>query len=162
MYSLIVQIPRINGIMQQLSLTYFTTPNNLWVYPCCCKWKYVILFTAEQHSTVCMCVCVCVYLSSQVCVYHIFLRQSLDCVHILALVYSTAMNIGMHVSFQIRVFVLSSIYPGVELLDNMVIVVQFFEETPYWLHQWLYQFTFQSSVYRNFLFSTFLTAFVIC
>ena len=57
------------------------------------------------------------------CVYHIFLRQSLDCVHILALVYSTAMNIGVHVSFQIRVFVLSSIYPGVELLDNMVIVV---------------------------------------
>ena len=57
------------------------------------------------------------------CVYHIFLRQSLDCVHILALVYSTAVNIGMPVSFQIRVFVFSSIDPGVELLDNVVIVV---------------------------------------
>ena len=56
------------------------------------------------------------------CVYHIFLRQSLDCVHILALVKSTAVNTGMHVSFQIRVFVFSGIYPGVELLDNMVIV----------------------------------------
>ena len=56
--------------------------------------------------------------------YHIFFIHSsvdghLGCFHILAIVNSAAMNTGVHVSFQISVFIFSSIYPGVELLDHM-------------------------------------------
>ena len=49
----------------------------------------------------CVCVCVCV------CVYHIFFIHSpvdglLVCFHVLAIVKSASVNIGVHVSFQIR------------------------------------------------------------
>ena len=48
----------------------------------------------------CVCVCVCV------CVSHLLIHSSVDghlcCFHVLAA--SAAMNIGVHVSFQIRLF----------------------------------------------------------
>ena len=46
---------------------------------------------------VCVCVCVYVYVCSSVHGY-------LDSFHVLAIVNSSAMNIGVHVSFQIIVF----------------------------------------------------------
>ena len=54
--------------------------------------------------------CVCMY------IYNIFLSQSsddghLDCFHVLAIVNSAAMNIGMHVSFWISVFISSRYIP---------------------------------------------------
>ena len=49
------------------------------------------------------------------CVYHIFIHLFVDghlvCFHILVIVNSAAMNIGVHVSFQIRVFILSEYMP---------------------------------------------------
>ena len=49
-----------------------------------------------------MCVCVYVY------IYHIFIHSSVDkhigCFHILAIVNSAAVNIGMHVSFELVFF----------------------------------------------------------
>ena len=54
-----------------------------------------------------------------------------------------------------------AIYPGVELLDNMIVLF-LVEEPPYCFPQWLHQFTFPPTVYKRFLFSTSLPTFVIC
>jgi len=59
--------------------------------------------------------CVSIY------VYHIFFIHfsvdgQLGCFHLLAIVNNAAMNIRVHVSFQISVFVFHK-YPGVELLS---------------------------------------------
>ena len=55
---------------------------------------------------VCVCVCVCV------CVYHIFfihwsVNGNWDWLYVLAIAYSEAMNIDVHISFWIRVFIFS-------------------------------------------------------
>ena len=73
---------------------------------------------------VCLCVCVCV------CVYHIFFIHSpadghLGCFHVLAVVNSAAMNLGMHVPFQIMV--LSGYMPrsGIDgLYGNFIFVFE--------------------------------------
>ena len=49
------------------------------------------------------------------------------------------------------VFLSSDIYPGVILLDHMVVV--FLEKPPYCFPQWLYQFTFSPTVHQRSLFS---------
>ena len=92
-----------------------------------------------------MCVCVCVYTY----IYHIFfiihssIDGHLDCFFVLAIVNSAAMNIGVHVSFQITVFIFSKYLPrsGIAgLYGNSVF--HYFKETPCCFPQWLHQFTF--------------------
>ena len=48
--------------------------------------------------------------------------DTLRCFHTLAIVNNAAMNIGVHVSFYVSVFVFLVYMPGVELLDHMVIL----------------------------------------
>ena len=60
--------------------------------------------------------------------YHIFFCLSVDghsgCFYVLAIVNSAAVNIGVHVSFQIRVF--PDICPVLRLLGHMVALVLVF------------------------------------
>ena len=71
---------------------------------------------------------VCVY------IYHIFFIHSsvdrpLGWFHILNIINNAALNIAVHVSFQISVSVFSDIYPGVELLGHMIVLFLVFWET---------------------------------
>ena len=57
----------------------------------------------------CVCVCVYIYIYAHIPIYHIFCIHSsvsghLGCFHVLVIVNSAAMNIQVHVSFQISVF----------------------------------------------------------
>ena len=65
-----------------------------------------------------MCVCVCVY---HIFFNHLSVDGYLDCFHVLAIVNSAEVNIGVHVSFQILVF--SGCMPRSEIVglyDNSV------------------------------------------
>ena len=62
---------------------------------------------------------------SSIPLYHIFFIQSyvngcLSCTHVLAVVNSAAMNTGVHVSFQVRVFVLSGYMPRAGIARSSV------------------------------------------
>ena len=78
------------------SLTYFIQDDNLQVHPCCLKWHYFIicygcvLWLSVYTHTQC---------NSMHLVYPFICQWTFR-----LLVNSAAMNIGMHVSFQIRVF----------------------------------------------------------
>ena len=56
----------------------------------------------------CVCVYMCVYIYIYIYIYHIFIHSSvnghLSYFHVLATENNTALNIGMHVSFQIGVY----------------------------------------------------------
>ena len=77
---------------------------------------------------------------SIVYMYHIiFIHSSVDghlgCFHVLAIVNSATMNIGVHVSFEVMVF--CSVWPGEGFLDHIValnllieILESVFQEVP--------------------------------
>ena len=75
---------------------------------------------AESYSTV----CVHVYIYIYIFFIHPSVNGHLVCFHDLAVVYSAAMNIGVHVSFQVMVSL--DRYPGVDLLNQIIILVLVF------------------------------------
>ena len=99
---------------------------------------------AEFHSFLCLailskitqlyisvCVCVCVYIYIYIYLFIPCLFYPLICwlplgllllQYTLYIVPNAALNIGVHESFQIRVFVFTDRHPGVELLGNMVVL----------------------------------------
>ena len=56
----------------------------------------------------CVCVCVCVYAP---CLLHSSVSGHLGCFHILIIVNNAVMNIGVHVSFPMSVFILLAYVP---------------------------------------------------
>ena len=63
-------------------------------------------------------------------IYHIFfIHGHLSCFHILVIINNVAMDIEVHVSFQIIVFIFFGIYLGAELQDDMATLFLVFWET---------------------------------
>ena len=120
--------------------------------------KMSFIFMAVYYSIMCMwCVCVCVCHASFI---HSSIDGHFDCFHILTIVNNFTVNIGVHVSFQISVFVLFRYIPRNEIARSHS-SIYFSEKHPYF-PQWLQQFTFPSTVHKDSFFSTSLVPFVIC
>ena len=112
----------------------FTQYDNLQVHPCCCKWQYFILFNS---------------LVAFHCTYAPTSSLSVDgnegCFHVLAIVNSAAMNIGVHVSFPVILF--SGYMPRSEFAGSYGnSIFSFFNEHPCCSLQCLHQFAFLSTV----------------
>ena len=94
----------------------------------------------------------------------LFIHSSIDgrwsCFCILAIVNNAAVNTGLHISFQVGVFVSLDKYPEMKLLDLMEVLFLIFEESPYCFPQWPHQFKFPQTA-QLFLFFTSLPTLVI-
>ena len=99
-------------------------------------------------------------------IYHIIFihspadGQMLNDFYVLAPVNNTAMNTGVHVSFQVSVFIFFRCIPKSGIAGSYGSYFQFFEKLPYCFPQWLHQFTFPP-MYEGSLFSTSLPTFLL-
>ena len=95
-------------------------------------------------------------------VYHIFIYSSINghlgCFYILITVNNAEINRGVHIYFQIRIFVFFR--SGIDGSYSKV-YVWFFKKSPSCLPQWLHQLTLTPMVHGSSFFSTFSPTLVI-
>ena len=89
-----------------------------------------------------------------------FFMPEYKCIYVLAIVNSDAMNMVVHYLFELQLCL--DIYSGVRLVDHMIILLQFSEESSYCFSEWLYQLIFPPTVQKGSLFTTPPPEFVIC
>ena len=82
----------------------------------CCKWQDFIFF---YYWVIFHCVNTYIELMFFICSS---ITGHLGCFYVLAVVNNAAVNIWIHVSFQIRVFTFSDLWPGIELLKHMIVL----------------------------------------
>ena len=75
--------------------------------------------------------------------FHPSVDGHLGCFHILAIVDNAAMSIGIHISFQVSVFIFGQCTPRSGIAGSYG---SSFQKPPYCFLQWLYPFTFPSRV----------------
>ena len=92
--------------------------------------------------------------------YPLICRWTSRFLHVLAIVSSAAMNMGVHVSFS--VLVSSGYMPGSDIAGSYGGFIPSLKESPYCPPQWLYQFTVPPTVKEVSLFSTPFPAFIVC
>ena len=90
-----------------LFLTYVTSYDHPWVYPCCCRWHYFILF----HGLVVLHTKEWLLQTYYIFLIHLSVDGHSICFHVLAVINNTAVNIGLCVSLWNRVFVFSGYVP---------------------------------------------------
>ena len=78
----------------------------------------------------------------------------------LAIVNNATKNVSVHILVQIRAFSFYGYVPRSRIAGSYSSCIVF-ENPPYCFPQWLYQFTFLPTVNEDFLFSTWLSVFVI-
>ena len=96
-----------------LYLTYFTKHNIVQVHPCCCRCQNFILFYGWD-------MCVYTHTHTHTYVYtYLSMKGHLVGLHILAIVNSATVNIGLHVFFKlVFTFFWIYVYLEVKLLDH--------------------------------------------
>ena len=87
--------------------------NNLQVHPCCNKWESSLFFLQLSNIPVCVCVCVCalVCVCMCVCVYLLYPFTDwwyLGWFHVSVIINNAAVNIWVHISLVVSVFVFFS------------------------------------------------------
>ena len=88
---------------------------------------------------------------------------NLGCFHVLAIVNSAAMKIGVHVSFKLVFSFFSGYIPMSGITGSYgSSIFSFLKNFNYSFLQWVYHFTFLPTLYEGSLFSISLQTFVIC